>query len=168
MVSEKNKMSQSDTCIELLQKFEIRKEIQGGLWRNSVRELVKDHTKSDDHLKQMKSRLEGKRRKSRSRISDHEIEGSILIFNPPDWRWQRDRADDLDLTVERLLWHNRSPWHIFTVDTPPKQCEQVSGDGNCLFRSLSFWVTGSEDSHMAVKLHFFNSAKIVLPKNIRK
>ena len=36
----------------------------------------------------------------------------------------------------------------------PNQCENVRGDGNCFFRAISVWVTGSQDSHAVLRQKF--------------
>lgn len=73
-----------------------------------------------------------------------------LVFCPPDVNWQRKKAKLFGLAVRNGHFFSSIPCHTFPSDCPPKTCEQVAGDGNCLFRSISFWITGSEDYHLEV------------------
>ncbi|ESO03254.1 hypothetical protein HELRODRAFT_173533 [Helobdella robusta] len=143
-------MSKSDSSIESVQQSNTRLQDSFASRRRSFRNLITEITHSADHIKEMKMNIDRKRIKP-TRLTNRDIEESILIFNPPSWRWQERKAEELDLTIDRILWRTKSPWHIVTIDTPPKHCEQVAGDGNCLFRSFSFWITGSEDAHLAVR-----------------
>lgn len=106
---------------------------------------------SVDYVAQVKSLMEKKRTTNNNNDEDN---STIFIFNPPDWRWQKNKATELGLPIEQILWNKQSPWHLFTVDTPPKACQPVSGDGNCLFRAFSYWITGSENYHMNVLYEF--------------
>ncbi|CAI6376359.1 unnamed protein product [Macrosiphum euphorbiae] len=37
--------------------------------------------------------------------------------------------------------------------TVPSEIKNIVGDGNCLYRSLSYWITGDEDYHFAIRQH---------------
>lgn len=75
-----------------------------------------------------------------------------IIFWTPDVHWQKSKARLFGLDVQQSHWFSTaSRRHSFPSDTPPKTCEAVAGDGNCLFRAFSFWITGSEDFHIEVR-----------------
>jgi len=78
--------------------------------------------------------------------------GPPIVFNPPGVDWQRDQADALRLTVEYPLPSPPTPGSVssFAPNVPPRRCRPVAGDGNCLFRALSWWITGSEEQHLEV------------------
>jgi len=78
--------------------------------------------------------------------------GPPIIFNPPGVDWQRSQAATLRLTVEYPLPTPLSPGRVrsFAPNVPPRRCRTVAGDGNCLFRALSWWITGSEEQHLEV------------------
>ena len=54
---------------------------------------------------------------------------------------------------------------------PPNGYKGIEGDGNCLFRTFSFILTGSEDQHMAVREaildHMVRTAHLLLFQHIR-
>lgn len=78
--------------------------------------------------------------------------GPPIVFNPPDIDWQRAQAAALRLAVEFPHPPPASPGNIgsFAPNVPPRRCRPVAGDGNCLFRALVWWVTGSEEQHLEV------------------
>ena len=57
--------------------------------------------------------------------------------------------------------------------TPPdmRTIKHIMGDGNCLFRSLAYIITGSEDQHMAIRTaileHMINVAHFILDHHIQ-
>ena len=54
---------------------------------------------------------------------------------------------------------------------PPNGFKRIEGDGNCLFRTFSFILTGSENQHMAVRQaildHMVRTAHLLLFQHIR-
>jgi len=78
--------------------------------------------------------------------------GPPIVFNPPGVDWQRAQAAALRLTVDCPLPTPPSPGSVgsFAANVPPRRCRPVAGDGNCLFRALSWWITGSEEQHLEV------------------
>ncbi|CAI6367761.1 unnamed protein product [Macrosiphum euphorbiae] len=44
--------------------------------------------------------------------------------------------------------------------TVPSEIKHIFGDGNCLYRSLSYWITGDEDYHFAIRQHVCEVKKI--------
>lgn len=34
---------------------------------------------------------------------------------------------------------------------PPSRLQRIIGDGNCFFRAVSYWVTGSQDQHIQLR-----------------
>ena len=78
---------------------------------------------------------------------------SSLIFHPVDEQWQRNVC-----AMMGLLFHGKNrvrPGGPNVPLTPPdrRTCtvKHISGDGNCLFRSLAYIITGAVDQHMAVR-----------------
>ena len=76
-------------------------------------------------------------------------DNSHLKYNPVDVEWQ--------LRVCRLLGLGFCGPNRITPGSPnaplanPVGFKNIRGDGNCMFRSLSFIITGSEDQHMHVR-----------------
>ena len=77
------------------------------------------------------------------------IDNSHFKYNPVDVEWQ--------LRVCRLLGLGFCGPNRITPGSPnaplanPVGFKNIRGDGNCMFRSLSFIITGSEDQHMHVR-----------------
>ena len=73
----------------------------------------------------------------------------LFKYNPVDVEWQ--------LRVCRLLGLGFCGPNRITPGSPnaplanPVGFKNIRGDGNCMFRSLSFIITGSEDQHMHVR-----------------
>ena len=76
-------------------------------------------------------------------------DNSHFKYNPVDVEWQ--------LRVCRLLGLGFCGPNRITPGSPnaplanPVGFKNIRGDGNCMFRSLSFIITGSEDQHMDVR-----------------
>ena len=76
-------------------------------------------------------------------------DNSHFKYNPMDVEWQ--------LRVCRLLGFGFCGPNRITPGSPnapltfPVGFKNIRGDGNCMFRSLSFIITGSEDQHMHVR-----------------
>ena len=76
-------------------------------------------------------------------------DSSHFKYNPVDVEWQ--------LRVCRLLGLGFCGPNRITPGSPyaplanPVGFKNIRGDGNCMFRSLSFIITGSEDQHMHVR-----------------
>ena len=75
------------------------------------------------------------------------------IFHPPDVQWQRNICN---ASGGVLMFKNKSsPMDQvlnvkFTTFSQPTRINHIVGDGNCLFRALSFIVTGEEDQQSAL------------------
>ena len=76
-------------------------------------------------------------------------DNSLFKYNPVDVEWQ--------VRVCRLLGLGFCGPNRITPGSPnaplanPVGFKNIRGDGNCMFRSLSFIITGSEDQHMHVR-----------------
>lgn len=93
-------------------------------------------------------------RSSTSRIlisTDSGPIGPPINFNPPGLDWQRTQADVFRLHVYQAHVVPPDVPRTFTPSAPPRRCRPVAGDGNCLFRTFSYWITGSEDYHLEVR-----------------
>ena len=74
---------------------------------------------------------------------------SFRCYHPVDTEWQQRTCGDLKL---RYCGPNGvTPGGPQVPLTTPLTRRNVKGDGNCLFRSLSYIITGSETQHMAVR-----------------
>ena len=70
-------------------------------------------------------------------------------YNPVDTEW-RQRAC-LALELQYCGPNGITPGRPNISLTPPVTFRRILGDGNCLFRALSFIITGSEEQHMLVR-----------------
>lgn len=91
---------------------------------------------------------------SREADSSVEILGEFEHFSdfffPVDLTWQNKTCAvfGLDLKSPASVVVERKPltkWKKSAKDV------KVEGDGNCLFRALSHWITGREENHLAVR-----------------
>ena len=87
-------------------------------------------------------------------------------YNPGDEQWQRNACSTLGLVY---VGPNRVTPDIDLK--PPNGFKRIEGDGNCLFRTFSFILTGSEYQHMAVRQaildHMVRTAHLLLFQHIR-
>ena len=90
-------------------------------------------------------------------------------YNPGDEQWQRNACSTLGLVY---MGPNRVTPGGPDIDLkPPNRFKRIGGDGNCLFRTFSFILTGSENQHMAVRQaildHMVRTAHLLLFQHIR-
>ena len=75
-------------------------------------------------------------------------------FYSVDEHWQHNACTTLGL---QYVTSNRLRPGGPNVDLrPPNHIKRIGGDGNCLFRSFSYIITGSEEQHMAVRIAILN------------
>ncbi|XP_062576087.1 uncharacterized protein LOC134237971 [Saccostrea cucullata] len=66
-------------------------------------------------------------------------------FNPVSKEWQEDTCNELGISLIERADHIHEPNSYLGE---PSTCIRIKGDGNCLFRSLAFSVSGNEELHM--------------------
>ena len=93
-------------------------------------------------------------------------------FHSVNEQWQRDACATLG--VEFRQSNRLRPGG---PDVPLRRpnfrtIRRIVGDGNCLFRSFSYIITGSEDQHMAIRIvilnHMVNIAHLLLGLHIHR
>ena len=74
-----------------------------------------------------------------------------LRFYPIDVTWQHQACDLLGVQFRAIFDHQ--PGGPDTILTRPDHHSlyNVKGDGNCLFRTFSYMITGTEDQHLAIR-----------------
>ena len=75
-------------------------------------------------------------------------------FHSVDAAWQHNACDTLGLQFRRSNGIQRGAPTVPL--TPPRITKRITGDGNCLFRSLSYIITGGQDQHMALRTAIVN------------
>ncbi|XP_071544074.1 uncharacterized protein [Panulirus ornatus] len=70
-------------------------------------------------------------------------------FKPVDKEWQESRASTFGFSVRCYLPSSKP--HTISVTEPPKEKVSMNADGNCLFRSFSYFLTGSQTSHKRLR-----------------
>ena len=79
---------------------------------------------------------------------------SRRTFNPVHEQWQRTACNLTGLQfVSRCDLHGGGP---NVPLTRPRRVRHILGDGNCLFRSLSYIITGTEAQHLQVREALLN------------
>ena len=95
---------------------------------------------------------------------------SSLKFHPVDEQWQQNVC-----AMMGLLFHGKNrvrPGGPSVPLTPPdrRTVKHISADGNCLFRSLAYIITGAVDQHMAVRTailqHMLGIAHFILGHHV--
>ena len=72
-------------------------------------------------------------------------------FHPVDEQWQRLTCANLGLRFHRKNSVRPGGPDVLLTAPDLRTIKRILGDGNCLFRSLSYIITGSENQHMAVR-----------------
>ena len=94
-----------------------------------------------------------------------------LKFHPVSEQWQRNVCARMGL---QFHCKNRVRLGGTNVSlTPPdmRTVKHIMADGNCLFRSLAYIITGSEDQHMAIRTaileHMIDIAYLILDHHVQ-
>lgn len=101
--------------------------------------------------------------------SDLEItevfELSPRAFCPVDSLWQQKMCKKFNLNLH-------FPFNTFLSRplTNPKAFRRIKGDGNCFYRCVSYWITGSEDYYAIIRakiveVYNFNIVKMLISYN---
>ena len=86
-------------------------------------------------------------------------------FNPVAMAWQIEKCDSFNIQLSQkdnsLSSTRRQPLNF----SRPDEIQNILGDGNCFFRTLSFVITGSQSNHAyirnAVIQHMFSIEDII-------
>ena len=99
-------------------------------------------------MHQQLSVVQNKRKKTVKSVQQSSWEG--FRFFPIDEEWQRSCCSQLNLNFNST--YKKSKGDGITILTRPnmRTIKGIRGDGNCLFRALSF-VTGSQEQHSHVR-----------------
>ena len=76
---------------------------------------------------------------------------SPFVFHSVGEDWQRKICTDLHLTFEKPNGVSRRGHDVPLGPPELSTLKSIVGDGNCMFRALSYLVTGSEEQHGAVR-----------------
>ena len=76
-----------------------------------------------------------------------------LRYYPVNEEWQRQACNILGLQFKAVFKCGRNKGGPNTLLTRPdcRSLKRIVGDGNCLFRSLCYIITGSEEQHFALR-----------------
>ena len=71
----------------------------------------------------------------------------LPAFQPLTYRGQKKLCEDLHLQFldSTNSIRNNIPINSNLKEYVPSKCLRIPGDGNCLFASLSYWLTGNID-----------------------
>lgn len=69
------------------------------------------------------------------------------VFNPIAKPWQILKCKQLKLNLTQVLKFKGKGKFL----SEPVDIKYILGDGNCLYRSLSYWITGTEDNHKEIR-----------------
>ncbi|KAL5233796.1 hypothetical protein ACI65C_001207, partial [Semiaphis heraclei] len=69
------------------------------------------------------------------------------VFNPVTKPWQLRQNKILNLKIEKCFNYK----YRGKILGEPTKIKNIIGDGNCLYRSISYWITGTEDHHLKTR-----------------
>ena len=84
-------------------------------------------------------------------------------FFPVDVQWQRNACDTLHLNFRKSSSQKCERGQDVPL-TIPNRKKRVVGDGNCLFRSFSYIITGSENYHREVRKAIVDHMPLLRPE----
>ena len=76
---------------------------------------------------------------------------SDLRYYPVDEEWQRQACDILGLEFRSIFDHSPGGPDVVLTCPNRRSLRKIVGDGNCLFRALSYIITGCEEQHFALR-----------------
>ena len=86
---------------------------------------------------------------------------SSFIFYCVDEKWQHESCGLLKIIFACCNKMNKgSPCMPLTQ---PKQTHPIGGDGNCMFRSVSYVMTGSQEHHLEVRAKTLEHMETIAP-----
>ena len=77
-------------------------------------------------------------------------------YYPVDVTWRRNACTTLGLQYRRSARLTAGGPHVVLTPPDPHGITHITADGNCLFRSFSYIITGSQEQHMAVRRAILN------------
>ena len=72
-------------------------------------------------------------------------------YHAVDEVWQRSTCQSLDLRYNRANGVSAGSSNMPLTRPDMRRIKRIQGDGNCMFRSLSYLVTGSQDQHFDIR-----------------
>jgi hypothetical protein len=69
------------------------------------------------------------------------------VFNPVTKPWQLRQNKILNLKIEKYFIYK----YRGKILGEPTKIIDIIGDGNCLYRSISYWITGTQDHHLKIR-----------------
>ena len=80
-----------------------------------------------------------------------QTEWSDYRYYPIDAEWQRQKCTQLGLPFVKAFNRQEGRADLVLTRLDLRSIKRISGDGNCLFRVMSFIITSSEDHHFGVR-----------------
>ena len=82
-------------------------------------------------------------------IIGEEEDVTLINFFPITGEWQTENCDKFDLTVKNV--HDSGRGRKIKITSEPTKVACMRGDGNCLFRTFSFVLSGVQSFHKTVR-----------------
>ena len=99
-------------------------------------------------------------------ITHAQTHDSPFRFHPVDREWQQNACQAMGLQYRAPTRVRPGGPNVPLTRPDMRTVKRIQGDGNCLFRALSYIITGSEDQHSAVRHaildHMVNNAHFLL------
>lgn len=106
--------------------------MEGELGEDKEKRVINDMVDNDDDVVCTSVSVVDKRRR---------------VFNPVAKPWQILKCAQLKLNLTEVLKFKGRGKFL----SEPAATKKIIGDGNCLYRALSYWITGTEDNHMEIR-----------------
>ncbi|CAI6350473.1 unnamed protein product [Macrosiphum euphorbiae] len=106
--------------------------MEGELDEDKEKQVINDMVDNDDDVVCTSVSVVDKRRR---------------VFNPVAKPWQILKCAQLKLNLTEVLKFKGRGKFL----SEPAETKKIIGDGNCLYRALSYWITGTEDNHMEIR-----------------
>ncbi|XP_050432716.1 uncharacterized protein LOC126840804 [Adelges cooleyi] len=82
----------------------------------------------------------------------------IRYFNPVDRVWRRQKCGELQLNA--AVGDNLQPGPVVKTLGAPLRWTDVEADGSCFYRTLSSWVTGTEEYHVVFRIYVIEIVRL--------
>ncbi|XP_022172073.1 uncharacterized protein LOC111034936 [Myzus persicae] len=106
--------------------------MEGELDEDKEKQIINDMVDNDDDVVCTSLSVVDKRRR---------------VFNPIAKPWKILKCAQLKLNLTKVLTFKGRGKFL----SEPAATKKIKGDGNCLYRALSYWITGIEDNHMEIR-----------------
>ena len=93
----------------------------------------------------------------------NQLERSSFRFHPVDSKWQKEACSKVGVQYQRPCHFGYGSPDCLLTGPNFQTVRRILADGNCLFRSFSMIITGSQEGHLAVRRAILNHMQNIAP-----